>query len=547
MRVASTPTNDPGLSESTYELISGTDSESQDGNYTESMGESVGSLDFHRPDDVHSLAGTEHTQDEESVLDETEPQPPLTAGGSAVIVEVDDDVQDDAQSEQADDVDSESDDGAASRSSLEYTQQSLKTPSISAPEPTKFEYWLDDDEDQLTFKEKAKSYLELAFAVVYGLFITALPALTFSTFCIIMMCVLNPSPAENRVGQVTAPVSAPGTIITHQLPITTKTSSAPPESATSSNGLGLIPVNDAASDDWIFGTRKLEVGFSPLSPGEVLFHVPPAVKQAWLQKDCVEIEAKRSDSNIETTTSSVEKGILIKFPKKETHGVVSLAVKSTCRPRMHKKVEVHFGKGIVEEALEMTKHFAHDLGELVPAAAQEAERCFENAKRSLETVSDNLGNNVQSLSSKVAEAAKTSFGEARKTLHDAKQEVRERLRKGAMMTAGWVHDLPAPPTLRVPDIVEVQDQLQLGLLNAQISAKLWWLKVTDRKKEYWEYQSKARDFLASKLAEAKSRHDATNSAPALTARSWTKFMNRGRCQPTAGRGQRGVHKCIPES
>ncbi|OHE94424.1 hypothetical protein CORC01_10243 [Colletotrichum orchidophilum] len=51
---------DTTLSESTYEFIN-TDDESQDGRGTEA--ESLSSFDYARPDDVHSLAGTEHTED----------------------------------------------------------------------------------------------------------------------------------------------------------------------------------------------------------------------------------------------------------------------------------------------------------------------------------------------------------------------------------------------------------------------------------------------------------------------------------------------------
>ncbi|PHH87462.1 hypothetical protein CDD83_8854 [Cordyceps sp. RAO-2017] len=63
MRSTVPAVEETALAESTFELITGTDSESQDGNYTESMGDSVGSLDNHRPDDIHSLDGTDYTHD----------------------------------------------------------------------------------------------------------------------------------------------------------------------------------------------------------------------------------------------------------------------------------------------------------------------------------------------------------------------------------------------------------------------------------------------------------------------------------------------------
>lgn len=157
MRVTTT-VEDVGLSESTYELISGTDTESQDGNYTGSISESVGSLDFHRPDDVHSFAGTEQTNDDESLADEYEPlsQPSqqgseespdaaqtspqeqswatVVKNGSHPEVEQEPESQHQPEPEINAESESESEDEGLSRTSLDYTQQSLKAPSIPTPD-----------------------------------------------------------------------------------------------------------------------------------------------------------------------------------------------------------------------------------------------------------------------------------------------------------------------------------------------------------------------------------------------------------------------------
>ncbi|TQN72747.1 hypothetical protein CSHISOI_02712 [Colletotrichum shisoi] len=60
MNPTEAPDDDTALGESTYELIN-TDDESQDGRATEA--ESTSSFDYARIDDVHSLAGTEQTED----------------------------------------------------------------------------------------------------------------------------------------------------------------------------------------------------------------------------------------------------------------------------------------------------------------------------------------------------------------------------------------------------------------------------------------------------------------------------------------------------
>jgi hypothetical protein len=70
MRFATTFEDGGLMADSSYELISNIDTESQDGNYNESMSESIDSFDLARPDDVQSCAGTEQTYDDESITDE---------------------------------------------------------------------------------------------------------------------------------------------------------------------------------------------------------------------------------------------------------------------------------------------------------------------------------------------------------------------------------------------------------------------------------------------------------------------------------------------
>ncbi|KAI9158957.1 hypothetical protein HJFPF1_06960 [Paramyrothecium foliicola] len=548
MRLASTATDDVGLSESTYELISGTDdSESQDGNYTESMGESVGSLDFHRPDDTHSLAGTEHTQDDESVLDETEPRPEPTTG-SAVIVELEDDGQGNTNNEQTDAVDSESDDEARSRCSLEYTQQSLRTPSISTPEASKVLLPKDSDgslEPSDNIYPTTTQFMKTAAAnmidTLYTRAATALPPLCFGALLILLFQALYPQTTQFALDQQTtlAPTLKSTTI---QSLTTSSTSSATRPSVTAVDGVGLIPLEDLTPDNWLFGAKP-DIVFKSKAPGEILVFIPSTAKQVWLSKNCLEMVATRSNDRVDMATESVNEGMLVKFPKKETHGLVTLSVKSTCRPKVNKVVKVHFQLGILDEASELTKRLL-DLGELVPAAAQEAERCFGNAKRSLEKVSDNLGQNVQTLSGKVADTFGTKLITAQTSFKATKKDVLEKVNKVVDTAARNINEFTGQATQTLPSVAEARDQLQLGLLNAQISAKLWWLKVTSRTEEYGEYQRKARDFLASKLADAEAKYAAAK--PASAPRSWAKILGRRKCQRTSNRGRRGIQQCIPE-
>jgi hypothetical protein len=557
MRLASVATDDTGLSESTYELLSVTDTESQDENYTESMDESVGSLDFHRPDDVHSLAGTEHTQDdEESVMDETELRPdPVT--DSAVIVEAVESAQDTAKHEQPDAVDSESDDEAKSRSSLEYTAESLKVPSISVPETSKPGMDLDDCYPSTV--EFVFGLFKVMAGSVAGSVAMFLPPLVIGTALIVGFHALYPKAPESSIGRAVTPVATvPDAIQTTaiQVATSTKTTTAVLTTATSPGGVGLVPLDNPTSDDWLFGAKP-NVDFSVQSPGEILVTVPPAVKKTWTSKSCLEIAAKRSNDQVDMVSSTVPDGILINFPKKERHGIVTLTVKATCRPKVSKMVKVHFGKGIMEEALEKTKHLVMDFGELVVHAAAEERRLVGTVWSFAEKATKNLGAHAHMLTCKTRHALgaqftglETRFSKAQQLLEGATKEMAGAIGTAAESATSNMHKLAEKTTKKMAGVVETGDQLKLGLqtarnsaklglLKTQIAAKLWWLKVTSRAEEHGEYQRKARDFLANKLAEAEAKYVSAKPVSAAS-RSWGSMLKRRRCKATAGHGRRGV-------
>lgn len=541
-----TTTEDTGLSESSYEFISGVgdDIESQDDNYTESISESVGSLDFHRPDDVHSLAGTEQTYDDDSVADEGEllPSQPRMDNDNDndngdgdgeeedEVIEEEEEEEDDcnedtimAESHRSvqseDDPVSEAEAEERSRSSLEYTHQSLGTPSIFTPEASRIvERPVDNTKRQkANFWEAAsrtREYItEAALAAIPGFMLAVALALLVPILYSPATNISVP-PMTSTTEAIIQTTTASFTSVAH-----TETASVHPNPP-STGGMGLIPIGDAESDEWLFGPKKPAMSFTSQAPNNILIHVAQEVKDTWLAKDCLSVAATRSEHHVDATTSLVDEGILLKFPRKEAHGIVNLLVKATCRPRIHKVVKVHFGKGIMEEAYERTKHLAHDLSILVPAAAQEAERCIEEAKRSLGSVSDAVGQNIHSASESVVKTLDTTFPGARQYLEEC--------------------------TGQFSKVQDLQNHLRLRLLDAQISANMWWLKTTGRQAERDEYRRKAKEFMAQKHAAAEEASRARKSQDEPTGptiRSWSKILRQGRCQKTAGQKGRGMHLC----
>jgi hypothetical protein len=492
--VAATPIVDDMTDDSSYDIISGTDTESQE-DYNESMGESIGSLDFHRPDDVHSLAGTEHThdgEDEQSEVDEADPISVATETFPEFSIET----IKPADAEPDLDDEAHSDDEVSSRSSLDYTRESLGAPSLPTPEasdilvrPTSGKLWTRIRAEALSIYKREQHWLMPLLITLVALGASVLTLPLGSVF------------QQNRA---TPPaISAPSTVhTTAQLssvrsPLSaTTTAPSALSTSTSSGGFDLVPVTREMSDDWLFRPGKTAVvQFSAHSSSEILVRTSPSNKRKWLGKDCLSISATRDDGNlVGTNVSSTDEGIIIRFPKQETYGMLTLDFETTCRPRLRKVVKAHFTKGIMEEVLEMTKSIAHDLGGLVPAAAHEAERRLGIAKRSIGAASDNLGLSVHGASDILLRSLNSTVASAHRSLESASGKAKQ--------TALEIRSLAVQINGKIPDVAELQSQFHLGLLESQISAKLWWLKATGRHEDHAMYKEKARLFMAMKRAQA---------------------------------------------
>ncbi|KOS21237.1 hypothetical protein ESCO_004427 [Escovopsis weberi] len=569
------PTDDFGLADAmaeSYEIISATntDTEDQDDHYSASISESVASLDFHRPDDVHSLAGTEHTYDEEESVPDDDSYRAETPfedddddeAGNNHDGDDDDDDGDDypnnsnfenrrrtredphgGDGDGGDDINEstfvhsqtsdttaveslpDSDDAhdeARSLSSLQYTQQSLGTPSLPTTEANRI-FADRPPQEHVGFREswnkKVNRFWEVEGQVKdYCMEFTsaALPGMMFVlTFALVLQLVHSSNKAPLATPAATPVVATMTTTATFTTTATTTaTATHSVESATSpqptsapSGGFGLIPVGGVVSDDWLFGANKPVISFAAQSHHGVLVRIPAKIKKTWQTRGCLTLTARRGDELVDTVMSSVDEGIVVKFAKREVHGVVTLFLEATCRPKVHKTVKVHFSKGLVEGALDLTKNLAQDLSKLVPATAQEAERRLGDAKRSLDSVCQNVCGNLQSASETVAKTFGTTLADTRQNLEGMASE--------AMTQVRAAREQVAEQLSRVQDL---QDKLQLYLLDAQISAKLWWLQTTGSREKRDDYQRKAESFVAQKQATARELRGAGAGAGALGGR-----------------------------
>jgi len=558
-----TTTEDSGLmSESEYEVISN-DTESQDGNYTESMGESIGSLGLSRPDDVQSHTGTEQTYDDESVTDEcdiptqqthqeesgdivdsteTEQTPQIHQSWASVVkngplpeVEAEPEVGPEAQPDPSAEQEPESEDEARSRSSLEYTQQSLKTPSIPSPDASITEdkpnqmllLLTGNEEDAETQRSALTKWLKETQRpasknreTIFKMFTSP------STISAVLLLVLVP-----LIGVFLTPLSrdaaphipaATSAVTNHPTLITSSRSSLPSQAPTATvGGSALIPVQDAPANDWPWSSHKINVTVERYE-GNFLLRMPRDVKKSWLDRDCLNFNAKRGGEHVRFGTSSTDEGIILKIPKEEAHGMVKIDMYTTCRPRIHKVLRVAFEKGIISEALDLTWSFAQRVPELVPAAAQRAERRLEEARRSLETASCNF----KTTSGIFCKDLGVKFHDAHRSLGWIKKDIKCRSQAAKHGISAKLESIAADVKQYIPSTEAVQNRAELELLNAQIAAKLWWLKLTAGDEEHDRYERAAKQFMTKKqikqlLKNEYARKSATKApAPAKLCRFW---------------------------
>lgn len=494
----STATEDTGLSESTYELVGSTDTESQDGNYTESMSASLDSLDFHRPDDVVSLAGTEHTFDDESVADVTESQHFVAPNAN---------MEESLQTallhgESGADLSSNSDDEKASHSSLDYANNSLQTPSLT---PEASAIIGDTVNDNTPWSKTWKTYVNHFWAIEdkVQVYLTdaasrVIPRLLFVTFtATVFHYMLSGDSASSHYGFSSEHSGVTTTLTVFATTSTMKTTVAAgqPTSAADSNN----------SEERLLGPRRATISFTTQGKQDVLVHVQEAVRDIWLAKGCVSATATRDDTPLHVNFEAVPSGILLRFPSKEAYGVVSVSFKATCRPRAKGQVKVHFGKGIMLEAFEKTIHMAQDFSDFVPVAAQEAERRLLYAGKSLQDVSRTLSASLGSL-------ANDWFGDLGRTTEQARVSLQHTM---ARFTAshGAISD----------KVFILRQQAQLTLLDSQLKARAWWLRASGRVEEHERYVRAARDFMANKrsLADTVTRQrQQSTTKPSTWPLSW---------------------------
>lgn len=234
---------------------------------------------------------------------------------------------------------------------------------------------------------------------------------------------------------------------------------------------------------------------------EILVKIPMSTKTTWLAKDSITIDVLRDGEVVKTKFSSIDEGLLIEVPKSEAHGVITVLVVTSRRPKVNETFEVDFGKTYVEEALELGKLVFEKVVDTVDEATDRAFLVGDVFAADIRVLSELLMKEVSEKASELGEAWSTTV-------------VRQ-----------WNH-VRARDFWQWRYAEDFSDKMRLSILKAQIASRLAWLKVQGKTEEHSEYAQKAEVYLARRLAQAfqakRQRHDANKKAKCGSlARLWS--------------------------
>lgn len=220
---------------------------------------------------------------------------------------------------------------------------------------------------------------------------------------------------------------------------------------------------------------------------EILVKIPQAVKASWLAKEAIKIAVSRDDKDIPTVVKTIASGFLIEVPTREAHGAFEVSIVTERKPKIHEVFRVDLGQHTITDALVVSKQLAKDLALYVAHAVNETTMWVHEV--SAPAVDEGVSitqNMVQRLASLCDQALKEATGYFSALISKEELILRSRQAQVELQHATW----------------DLREDLSLKLLTAQLSSKLWWLKVKGRQEDYQHYLAKAETFYKSKMAEA---------------------------------------------
>ncbi|ORY69625.1 uncharacterized protein BCR38DRAFT_326813, partial [Pseudomassariella vexata] len=215
---------------------------------------------------------------------------------------------------------------------------------------------------------------------------------------------------------------------------------------------------------------------------EILLKIPEQLKSTWLAKQSLLVSVSRGANDISpksTKISTVDEGFLIKISQKEAHGILDVSIATTRKPKINETFQVNFGRYMIVEAYDVGKQLVKGLAQSVVDTVNGTTAWVEETcMPAFDTVSKQVSGQTASVSDSVLQ----SFRDALDRPTQLAGQIKRSLSKD--MVKDRVYQVEVE-LLR--DVEDARGEMGLGLLAAQINAKLWWLKLQGKTDEHQRY------------------------------------------------------------
>lgn len=335
-----------------------------------------------------------------------------------------------------------------------------------------------------------------------------------STACLARPATLSSSTTLASTALSTATSTSTATVVVNVTSTKTKTinvSQVLPTTSSLASALsfaGLL-VDNKPSSPPVDAAKKKTCSVALLGPAEVLVMLPPNRRSLFFPKEePVTVDVTRGKETVKIMTSSLDEGIMVKVPTKEAHGTLNVSVVSLRKPKINETFEVDFGKAPATDVLGAGLNMLQGFANMVQSA-----------------VDDVAFPDLAKIRSEVTAAWEQTKEAGKKHIDREVDGIKERVSH----LAKSAH--------------RARDDANLAILHAQITSKLWWLKVTGRMEELAEYKRNATGFIKARYAEMLQRQMVEDYGFGKTPckyGSWSRACSRGRADaiPDPGRSSR---------
>ncbi|KAK3322189.1 hypothetical protein B0H66DRAFT_194105 [Apodospora peruviana] len=226
-------------------------------------------------------------------------------------------------------------------------------------------------------------------------------------------------------------------------------------------------------------------------PKEILITLPQANKASWLAKGAIEIDVWRGHVPLPVRLSSVDEGILINLGQNDAHGAFNVTVVTTRRPKINETLEVDFGRPVLVEAISAGMNMLFDIAKAVSSTTNEAVHLVEDT---CAPAAAKLRGEASSIKDHILEASRVAQNRCGESINQVKRSL------GPEDMAKLFKDTKDQLSRQLKTAEKIREGVDMSILQAQITSRLWWLKLQGKKEEYTEYQRNATRLLKMKYS-----------------------------------------------